>query len=319
MKETVRIITPGNCDYFRKVVIPAALGDDTGEAAPKNGAYRNALVEYEENGALYIYSSDGIYTKISVESGEYIAGNGINISDGVISANVQRVYLKSANTVPAGGDTPNGWINLLPAGMYVIDYYRSVLTDQPSVAGVMVVYHTGNTSTDGKIYHWFYSSDGYVYRREGANQDTTWRLDWSAAPKIDDSFISTRMIAGNAVTTDKVRRPSRGQWYASIPVIGNDGVAEVGKYLDFHDTDDGTSDYDTRLISDDGKLYIGSTSANARVAKIGDIPTYTAGDNVSITNGVISATDTTYTAGTGIDITNGVISCTFADGDSEEY
>ena len=127
MKETVRIITPGNCDYFRKVVIPAALGDDTGEAAPKNGAYRNALVEYEENGALYIYSSDGIYTKISVESGEYIAGNGITISDGVISANVQRVYLKSANTVPAGGDTPNEWINLLPAGMYVIDYYRNVL------------------------------------------------------------------------------------------------------------------------------------------------------------------------------------------------
>ena len=64
MKETVRIITPGNCDYFRKVVIPAALGDDTGEAAPKNGAYRNALVEYAINGAVYIYSSDGLYTKM---------------------------------------------------------------------------------------------------------------------------------------------------------------------------------------------------------------------------------------------------------------
>lgn len=64
MKETVRIITPGNCDYFRKVVIPAALGDDTGEAAPKNGAYRNALVEYEENGHIYLYSSDGIPTML---------------------------------------------------------------------------------------------------------------------------------------------------------------------------------------------------------------------------------------------------------------
>ena len=36
----------------------------------------------------------------------------------------------------------------------------------------------------------------------------------------------------------------------------------------------------------------------------------TAGSNVSITNNVISATDTTYTAGTGIDITNNVISAT---------
>lgn len=40
------------------------------------------------------------------------------------------------------------------------------------------------------------------------------------------------------------------------------------------------------------------------------IPNYTAGDNVTIENGVISATDTTYTAGSGISITNGVISAT---------
>lgn len=39
-------------------------------------------------------------------------------------------------------------------------------------------------------------------------------------------------------------------------------------------------------------------------------PKLTAGNNIAITNNVISATDTTYTAGTGIDITNGVISAT---------
>ncbi|MBQ7674408.1 MAG: hypothetical protein IJT36_07875 [Alphaproteobacteria bacterium] len=38
--------------------------------------------------------------------------------------------------------------------------------------------------------------------------------------------------------------------------------------------------------------------------------TYTAGDNVDITNNVISATDTTYTAGDNVDITNNVISAT---------
>lgn len=36
--------------------------------------------------------------------------------------------------------------------------------------------------------------------------------------------------------------------------------------------------------------------------------TYTAGDNITIEDGVISATDTTYTAGTGISISDGVIS-----------
>lgn len=51
---------------FRKIVIPAVLGDDSdkSDVAPCNGAYKNALVEYEANGAMYIYASDGVFTKI---------------------------------------------------------------------------------------------------------------------------------------------------------------------------------------------------------------------------------------------------------------
>lgn len=55
---------------FRKVVIPAALGDDeTGKAKPENGAYTNSYVEYEANGAQYMYDSYGVYTKISQGEG----------------------------------------------------------------------------------------------------------------------------------------------------------------------------------------------------------------------------------------------------------
>ena len=54
---------------FRKVVIPAAAGDDeTGEVIPENGLFANALVEYEANGAMYIYASDGIFTRIGSNS-----------------------------------------------------------------------------------------------------------------------------------------------------------------------------------------------------------------------------------------------------------
>lgn len=42
------------------VNIPTAMGDDTGSAAPKKGAYCNAIVVYEANGAVYIYSKEGI-------------------------------------------------------------------------------------------------------------------------------------------------------------------------------------------------------------------------------------------------------------------
>lgn len=52
---------------FRKVVIPSSMGsDEPGQPyAPKNGAYRNTLVTYESTGVSYMYSSDGIYTKIA--------------------------------------------------------------------------------------------------------------------------------------------------------------------------------------------------------------------------------------------------------------
>ena len=64
MEERVKIITPGTCDYFRKVLLPAGVGDEYGDYAPKNGAYKNAIVEYAVDGAVFLYSSDGIYTML---------------------------------------------------------------------------------------------------------------------------------------------------------------------------------------------------------------------------------------------------------------
>lgn len=46
---------------------------------------------------------------------------------------------------------------------------------------------------------------------------------------------------------------------------------------------------------------------------------YTAGDNITIEDGVISATDTQYTAGAGITIDNGVISVSYPNGDNVNY
>ena len=60
-----------DCCPFRKIVIPAVMGDDSEDSpsAPENGAYVNALVEYEANGAMYMYASDGIFTKLSMVAG----------------------------------------------------------------------------------------------------------------------------------------------------------------------------------------------------------------------------------------------------------
>lgn len=64
--EVVEIINEECPVLFHKVTISADRGDDSPESpvAPTNGTYRNALVVYEATNHKYIYSSDGIYTRI---------------------------------------------------------------------------------------------------------------------------------------------------------------------------------------------------------------------------------------------------------------
>lgn len=44
-------------------------------------------------------------------------------------------------------------------------------------------------------------------------------------------------------------------WWGVIPSVGTDGVMEVGKYIDFHETDADADDYDYRLTVTSGRLY----------------------------------------------------------------
>lgn len=77
-----------------KVVIPATLGDDTGEFAPVNGAYKNKIVEYEANGTVYIYSDEGIFTKIGNRSEDVILYSGPgNKNDGAMTQRATTKYV----------------------------------------------------------------------------------------------------------------------------------------------------------------------------------------------------------------------------------
>jgi len=89
------------CSMLKKMIIPAVLGDDSEGSpfAPCNGAYRNALVEYEANGAMYMYSSDGIYTKMYYTADD-MAGMATN----------QYVNVRDAKTLSDAKDYTNGRI-----------------------------------------------------------------------------------------------------------------------------------------------------------------------------------------------------------------
>lgn len=63
-RAVVEINNPEKLVLFRKVTVPASLGDDTTYPATI-GKYSNVLLYYEANDHLYIYSSDGIPTLAS--------------------------------------------------------------------------------------------------------------------------------------------------------------------------------------------------------------------------------------------------------------
>lgn len=65
-KATLEIKNPSQLVEFRKIVVPASLGDDTA-VPPVVGKYCNAILYYEANDQVYLYSSDGIPTKITVD------------------------------------------------------------------------------------------------------------------------------------------------------------------------------------------------------------------------------------------------------------
>jgi hypothetical protein len=75
------------------------------------------------------------------------------------------------------------------------------------------------------------------------------------------STSSPIYLKDGAIT--EVAHPTSGSWFQGVPYISSTGVIEVGKYIDFHATNDSSVDYDVRLTSThesstdgSGNLYI---------------------------------------------------------------
>lgn len=67
----IEIDNPPVITNIRRVVIPASMGDDT-TVPPVVGKYHNVLLYYEASENAYLYSSDGIPTKLTFNPVEII-------------------------------------------------------------------------------------------------------------------------------------------------------------------------------------------------------------------------------------------------------
>ena len=105
-----------------------------------------------------------------------------------------------------------------------------------------------------EIYASHQSSNGNgLYYRSGWNNDKKAWLKF-----IDSSNIGSQSVnyansaghansAGNADTLGGIPRNYGQAPFGTIPSIGNDGVMEIGRYIDFHSDNSGSYDYSTRI------------------------------------------------------------------------
>ena len=90
------------------------------------------------------------------------------------------------------------------------------------------------------------------------------------------SVATTAPILGGTITstgTISLRSPVSGNWHnGGAPVAGTDGLMEIGRYIDFHTSNTGTSDYDVRLNATSGLLTVtGSVSSSSNITSTGNM------------------------------------------------
>ena len=107
------------------------------------------------------------------------------------------------------------------------------------------------------------------------------------------SIATTAPILGGTITstgTLSLRSPVSGNWHnGGAPVVGGDGLMEIGRYIDFHTSNTSTSDFDVRLNATSGLLTVsGSVSSTGNIQAVGNLT----GADVYINDQIIKLGDT---------------------------
>ena len=111
-----------------------------------------------------------------------------------------------------------------------------------------VIRFGGSPSQNSRIGYYSQAEDGKVGCTFISNGNNNWlRLN-------DDKTLT---YCGTKVALGKFG--ASGDRWGVIPMVDTNGAMEVGRYIDFHESDTDTSDYSVRITSSGGYLY---TSAN---------------------------------------------------------
>lgn len=220
----------------------------------------------------YLTSHQDVSVLTMANNRFYTAGQwGINMRNSDIIG-VNSIYTNDVSETPGEAILfcrSNGNYDGIRAVNGVLYFSDNVVRTTENYNAEYKVYHTGNLTklsqlTNDKNFVTG-SVSGQTITINGVS--TTWQNTWRG---ITDSYSGTSTgtslsqkganslynalhngyasSAGNADTVDGYHvNGSNVAPYGHIPSIGNDGVMEVGKYIDFHNDNSGKHDFSTRL------------------------------------------------------------------------
>lgn len=122
----------------------------------------------------------------------------------------------------------------------------------------------GKPSSDGRILHLSWDNGTYEGQLSIPTGDpNVKRIQWR-------NLTTTGWTGWYSLLQDTdMLHPVSGNWFRGVPEVSSDGVMEIGRYIDFHITDTGTTDYDIRLRADTnlltcnkGMAVSGATNSN---------------------------------------------------------
>ena len=167
----------------------------------------------------------------------------------------------------------------------------------------------GKTGADNDILRGPVSFGSKLYNKQGVQTATYIRqVQYVADGTHDTDAVNLRQLrgalfngikAGDGVTITKQDDSTKPDYGTITVTAANTNTGNAATYS-FEAGDNVT----VKTEEKDGVTHVTISAKDT---------TYTAGDNVTIKDGIISATDTTYTAGDNVKIENGVISATDKD------
>lgn len=330
-RAVVEINNPESLVLLRKVVIPVSMGTEE-DVPPTIGKYFNVILQYESNGHIYLYSSDGIPTAIEANIPQEVLDR---IDQLEIDVDLLETGLANETTAREAADTALGGRIDTVADNLATETANRISADEGLQADITAE-ATARQNADATLQNNI-TAEATARENGDAALNTAITSETTARQEADTNLqnqitqeAQARAAADTAINGAITAEASTRQTADAGLQSQIDAITASSDVKDIVGTKAELSNYDTStlgdndiikvlqdesennattyyrwnattqqfsLIGEEGPYYTKSQADTLLNAKQN---TLTAGSNVQIVNDTISATDTTYTAGTGL-------------------